>query len=99
LLDPSEGYFSRNDLLNVMGVEASYRDEAHIVHEGIRRLSAFFEEMGLPQTLSELGIHDDSNFEIMAKKATKAAYGQEFPIGGLKKLYWQDVVKIYQDCV
>jgi hypothetical protein len=33
----------------------------------------------------------------MAKKATRAAYGgQEFPLGGIKKLFWQDVLAIYR---
>jgi hypothetical protein len=31
----------------------------------------------------------------MAKKATRAAFGKEEPIGGFKKLYWQDVLEIY----
>jgi hypothetical protein len=34
----------------------------------------------------------------MAKKASKEAFGKERPIGGLKKLYWQDIEKIYQLC-
>jgi hypothetical protein len=32
----------------------------------------------------------------MAKKATGAAFDEEEPIGGLKKLYWQDVLEIYK---
>jgi hypothetical protein len=32
----------------------------------------------------------------MAKKATGAAFGDESPIGGFKKLYWQDVLHIYE---
>ncbi len=34
--------------------------------------------------------------ELMAKKATGAAFGSEKPIGGLKKLCWQDVLEIYK---
>jgi len=81
--------------VNVMGVEGSYRDPDALVLEGIARLSEFFKKMGLPSTLSELGI-DESNLELMAKKATGAAYGSEHPLGGLKKLYWQDVLEIYK---
>jgi hypothetical protein len=53
--------------------------------------------MGLPQTLSELGI-DESQLETMAKRATGIAYGEETPLGGLKKLRWQDVLNIYKLC-
>lgn len=81
--------------VNVMGVEGSYRDPDSIVSEGIGRLQEFFIKLGLPATLSELGI-DESKLELMAKKATGEAYGGGHPIGGLKKLYWQDVLEIYR---
>lgn len=81
--------------VNVMGVEGSFRDPEAIVEEGISRLSAFFARMGLPSTLTELGIGEE-HLEEMAKKATFAAFGEERPLGGLKKLYWQDVLAIYR---
>ncbi|MDD3172353.1 MAG: iron-containing alcohol dehydrogenase [Herbinix sp.] len=81
--------------VNVMGVDVCYRDPDAIVLEGIECLRKFFKQMGLPSTLSELGI-DESKLEVMAKKATGIAYGSENPLGGLKKLYWQDVLEIYK---
>ena len=81
--------------VNVMGVEGSYRDPDAIVMEGIARLRGFYKKMGLPSTLSELGI-DESKLEVMAKKATGEAYGAEQPLGNLKKLYWRDVLEIYK---
>jgi len=81
--------------VNVMGVKGSYRDPDAMIQEAILRLREFFNEMGLPATLGELGI-DASQLEVMAKKATGAAFGNEAPIGGLKKLYWQDVLEIYK---
>lgn len=81
--------------VNVMGVKGSYRDPDALILEGIRRLRAFFDEMGLPATLKDLGIGEE-HLEEMAKKATGAAFGHEDPIGGLKKLYWQDVLAIYR---
>ncbi|MDR1106079.1 MAG: iron-containing alcohol dehydrogenase, partial [Treponema sp.] len=73
----------------------SYRDPDAIVLEGIDRLGKFFREIGLPSTLGELGI-DESKLEVMARKATKDAFGSENPLGGLKKLYWKDVLEIYK---
>ncbi len=81
--------------VNVMGVKGSYRDPDAMIQEAILHLREFFNKMGLPATLGELGI-DASQLEIMAKKATGAAFGNEGPIGGLKKLYWQDVLEIYR---
>lgn len=78
-----------------MGVEGSFRDEESIALEGINRLKKFFVKMGLPVTLKELGI-DDSNLEIMAKKATNFNDGKEFKLGGLRKLGWEDVLAIYK---
>jgi len=81
--------------VNVMGVGGDFRDQEAIILEGIDRLRRFYRRIGLPQTLKELGI-DRANFELMAKKATGAAYGNEHGVGGLKKLMWQDVLAIYE---
>ena len=81
--------------VNVMGVSGSFRDPDAIVMEGIARLRAFFKRMGLPASLKELDIHGE-HLELMAKKATCLAYNlPERPLGGLKKLHWQDVLAIY----
>lgn len=82
--------------VNVMGVEASFREPEAIALEGIDRLEEFFVSIGLPITLREMGI-DDANFEIMAKKATwyDEVDGKEIPLGGIRKLYWKDIVEIF----
>ena len=81
--------------IQVMGVAKGLRDKEALVLEGIARLQEFYRLMGLPQTLKELGI-DESRLEEMAKKSTGAFYDREEKIGGLKKLGWEDVLKIYQ---
>lgn len=81
--------------VKVMGVDGSFRDPEAIIQEGIALLREFFRKLGLPATLSELGIGED-RLEEMAKKATGAAFGAENPLGGLKKLRWQDVLEIYK---
>ncbi|MCL2580021.1 MAG: iron-containing alcohol dehydrogenase [Oscillospiraceae bacterium] len=84
--------------VNVMGVDGSFRDPDAIVLEGIDRLRAFFKRIGLPGTLAELGIGEDK-LEMMAKQGThtRLSPGQtEKPLGGLKKLYWQDILAIYK---
>ncbi|MGL5312972.1 MAG: iron-containing alcohol dehydrogenase [Peptostreptococcaceae bacterium] len=81
--------------VNVMGVQGSFRDEESIALEGIERLKEFFVKMELPVTLQELNI-DDTNLEIMAKKATNYNDGKENKIGGFKKLGWEDILAIYK---
>lgn len=81
--------------VNVMGVEGDFRDPEALILEGIDRLRRFYRRIGLPQTLKELGI-DRTRLELMAQKATGAAYGSERGVGGLKKLYWQDVKAIFE---
>ncbi len=81
--------------INVMGVEASFIDPEIIIREGIDRLESFFVSLGLPITLTELGI-DENDFEQMAKKATWFSDGKETPVGGIQKLFWKDIVEIYK---
>jgi alcohol dehydrogenase YqhD (iron-dependent ADH family) len=81
---------------NVMGVDGSFRDPEALILEGIERFSEFLRKMGLPTTLRELGIEDDSQFELMAKKATHIQFGEEQPLGSLEKLRWTDVLAIYR---
>jgi alcohol dehydrogenase YqhD (iron-dependent ADH family) len=81
--------------VNVMGVQGSFRDPDAVVSEAVSRLSELFHRIGLPSTLKELGIGDDK-LELMAKKASGAAFNREKPLGGLKKLYWQDILEIYK---
>ena len=80
--------------VNVMGVDANIKDPNWVAKEGINRLREFFLNMGLPSTLKELGINDD-RLEEMAKKANRIPFGKEIPRGNFKKLYWQDILAIY----
>ena len=80
--------------VNVMGVdeELPLMDGAKAA---IDALSAFlFDTLGLKSRLSDLGI-DDSNFEIMAKKAC----GQEGVLHGFTDLTPKDVEAIYRMCL
>jgi len=79
---------------HVMGV-AGGRDAEAAVLEGIERLRRFFCEMGLPGTLTELGIGPE-RLEEMAKKVTGAAFGNESGRGNFLKLKWQDALEIYR---
>ena len=81
--------------VNVMGVTGGFREPEATAREGISRLRGFFNSIGLPATLTDLGIGTDK-LEYMARKSTKVEYGEEKPIGGIKKLCWQDALEIYK---
>ena len=79
---------------NVMGV-AGGRDAQANIAEAIARLRQFFKRLGLPGTLTELGIGPE-RLEEMAKKVTGAAFGKESGRGAFLKLKWQDALEIYR---
>lgn len=58
---------------NVMGVAPS-RDTERLVKEGISRLRDWYRELGLPQTMGELGLPEDADYAAMARAAI-ATYG------------------------
>lgn len=74
----------------VWDVQTEGKSTEKIVLEGIEKTEAFYRSVGLPTRLSEVGI-DDKKIELMARKAT--ANG---PLGYFKKLYEEDVIRIYQ---
>ena len=79
--------------VNVWGI-APKENPYLTANEAIERTEKFFfEELGLPSTLTQLGIGDE-NFERMAKKVRKTALED-----GFVKLTWQDVVEIYKACL
>jgi len=81
--------------VNVMGAEGDFREPETLIKDAIDKLRTFYGRIGLPQTLTEIGVAE-SDFELLAKRATRIAYGEEKPIGGIKKLDWRDVCGLFQ---
>jgi alcohol dehydrogenase YqhD (iron-dependent ADH family) len=81
--------------VNVMGVPLNHNAPDETIREGIARLKAFFKSLGLPVTLEELDI-DDSNFELMAKRASGEEFGKAFRLGGVKKMGTEDALAIFR---
>lgn len=72
---------------NVMGVSDT--------QSAIAELREYFSYLGLPKSMTELGI-DESEYESLAKAATHYSSEGETPLGNMKKLYSQDIVKIFE---
>jgi len=75
--------------LRVWDVDYTAGREDEEVLEAIRRHKAFYESIGMPTSLSDLGI-TDNRYGLMADKAMRNG-----SFGGLKKLSKDDVVAIY----
>ena len=77
----------------VWDVEAE--DDYQAAEEGIRRTESFFREIGLPSTLSEVGIGPE-HFREMAEKAVEVS-------GIATRSYYhldaEDIVKIFESCL
>ncbi len=82
---------------NVFGVPAG-ADDVETAKAGIEALTEFYKKTGLPTTMRELGVPDDSRFEEMAKKAVlgRSRDGKEIPQGNFRKLFSGDIVEIYK---
>ncbi len=79
----------RTYAVNVWGVSPDL-PAYEAANEGIDRTAAYFKEMGLPATLREVGITDDSKFDIMAQKASARL------VGTYAELTKEQVEKIYR---
>ena len=82
---------------HVMGVPP-HRDTAAVVREGIRRLRAWYQLLGLPQTMQELGIPADADFDAMAIAACKV-YNRDAAtptLAGVHPLTAEEAAAIYK---
>ena len=78
---------------NVWDVEEA--DDYYAAVAGIDLTERFFKDMGLPGTLSEVGIND-SQFVEMASEAVRTS---GLSTRAYVKLYASDVEQIYRDCL
>ncbi|MCR5498224.1 MAG: iron-containing alcohol dehydrogenase [Paludibacteraceae bacterium] len=75
--------------VNVMGIKAD-RDQEKTILRGIDKLRAFFTAIGLPSTLTELGLGANV-LEEMAGKCVGNGH-----VGNFKPLFKEDVLEIYR---
>lgn len=74
----------------VWNVEMDYDNPEMTALEGIRKTKEFFKKIGMPTSLSEANIPGDK-IEEMAEKCVLSG-----PVGNIKKLYKDDVIKILE---
>ena len=81
--------------VNVMGVPLKHDTPEETILEAIGRLKKYFAGIGLPVSLAEIGI-GDSDFELMAKKASGEQFGKKFRVGGIMALGTHDLIEIFK---
>lgn len=77
--------------VRVWDVQIGFSSPKLIAYEAIQRMTCFFQELGLPVTLKDVGISNDK-FEEMANKCTN---NDTQTVGNFVKLNKQDVLNIY----
>ncbi len=83
---------------NVMGVQPS-RNTNSVIREGISRLRDWYKQLGLPQTMQELGIPDNADFAGMALAACVLKGGTASPhLPGIHPITPAECESIYRAC-
>ncbi|MDD7795461.1 iron-containing alcohol dehydrogenase [Clostridium sp. 'White wine YQ'] len=75
--------------VNVWGIDEK-EDKVSIANKAIEKTREYFNELGIPSRLSQVGI-DSEKLEIMANQATRRG-----DLGNLRPLNSQDVLNIYK---
>ena len=76
--------------VRVWDVDYTAGEEEKAALEGVRRHKAFYDSIGMPTTLTALGVTDD-RYETMAREALRKG-----PLGSFKRLSHDDIVAIYR---
>ena len=92
VMDADYALFARF-AVKVMGV-APAADERETAERGVAAVELFFRSIGMPTNIRELG-YELSEAQI-AELAEKCTNGRTRTVGGLKKLGYGDIVKIYE---
>lgn len=76
---------------HVWGISADGRTEIELAHAGVEALADFIQELGMPTTLRELGVTEDTPLKEIADSVplTPGSYG---------KLTHEDVLRIFEAC-
>lgn len=78
----------RQYAVNVWGVSEEEMSDKEIALEGIARLEDFFEEMGAPISLRELGVEEKTHFDEIAASTNL--------LGGYRKFTKEDVLAVLE---
>lgn len=78
--------------VRVWGIPAEGKTEAELAHAGVEALADFIKELGMPTTLRELGMSEETPLKEIADSVPLTP-------GGYGHLTHEDVLKIFQECL
>ncbi len=76
---------------NVWGIARGCQSDEELALAGVNALAAFIKEIGLPTTLKELGVTDESMLKEIADSCGISA-------GSYRKMTHEEILKIFQEC-
>ena len=76
---------------NVWGIARGCQSDEELALAGVNALDAFIKEIGLPATLKELGVTDESMLKEIADSCSISA-------GSYRKMTHEEILKIFQEC-
>lgn len=77
--------------VNVWGIPPEGKTEEELACAGVEALAEFIREIGLPTTLRELGVDDSTDLKAIADSCNLAP-------GSYKKMTYEELLKIFQEC-
>ena len=75
----------------VWGIEAENKSQAELANAGVDALADFIKEIGLPTTLRELGVTEQTDIK-------KIAYSCNIVSGSYKKMTHEEILEIFMEC-
>ena len=77
--------------VNVWGISPEGRTGEELARAGVEVLADFIKEIGLPTTLRELGVNESTDLKAIADSCNLAT-------GSYKKMTYEEILKIFQEC-
>jgi alcohol dehydrogenase len=78
--------------VEILDVPANFGDETELALEGVKRLEAFYQSLGLPTRLGEAGIFN-ADYEKLAARALPT---EDATVGAYIVLHRKDIVEIFK---
>ncbi|MCD8107213.1 MAG: iron-containing alcohol dehydrogenase [Oscillospiraceae bacterium] len=75
----------------VWGISSEDKTEEELAKSGIEALASFIREIGLPTTLRELGVNEDTDLKAIADSCNCVA-------GAYKKMTHEEILEIFKEC-
>lgn len=88
-----EGLFKfKKFAMNVWGISSDGKTDEELAYAGVEALENFVKEIGLPTTLQELGVNEQTDLKAIADSCNLVP-------GSYKRMTHEEILEIYQECL